>query len=60
MPPSACPSSPNLSECVSGTEREEMIGQNSLRSSQRGDYFTLREIANECEEGDKDGGGGRG
>lgn len=33
-----------------------MIGQNSLRSSQGEDYFTLREIVSECEEGDACGG----
>lgn len=34
----------SLSACVRGTEREEVIGQNSLTSSQGEDSFTLREI----------------
>lgn len=34
----------SLSECVRGTEREKVIGQSSLRSSQGEDYFTLREF----------------
>lgn len=40
-------------ECVRvrGTEREGVIGQNSLRSSLGEDYFILREIVCECEDG---------
>lgn len=35
-----------------GTDREEVMGPNSPRSGQGADSFTLREIVNECEEGD--------
>lgn len=42
--------------CVRGTEQGEVIGQNSLRSSQGEDSFTLREVVSECEEGDNFGG----
>lgn len=40
-----------LSECVRETEREAAIGQNSQRSRLGEDYFTLREVVSECEEG---------
>lgn len=39
-----------------GTERGEVIVQNSPRSSQGEDSFTLREVVSECEEGDNCGG----
>ena len=38
----------SLSAYARETEREEAIAQNSPRSSQGEDYFTLREDVSEC------------
>lgn len=42
----------SLTVCVTGTVREEVIGQSSRWSGVKEDCVTLREIVSESEEGD--------